>query len=127
MTRNNADFHGYTFEIKEGSVNHVITARNADGKRVGEMGLHKFGDEGGISWVTVHPDWRRKGVATGMWNYANTLYNNGDLEKKPVIGSFRTVAGDNWAKSLGIDIPENRLPKEESNPKYLDKEAWGLD
>jgi GNAT superfamily N-acetyltransferase len=125
MGANNADFHGYTFELQEGPVNHVITARTSDGKRVGELGLHKFGSTASISWITVHPDWRRKGIATAMWKHANDLHNQGILEKKPEMSGFRTIDGDNWAKSLGEDIPENRTPPEESNPKYLDKEAWG--
>jgi hypothetical protein len=125
MAANNADFHGYTFELHEGPVNHVITARTSDRKRVGELGLGKFGPSAGLSWITVHPDWRRKGVATAMWRHANDLHSQGILEKKPEMSDYRTIDGDNWAKSLGEDIPENRMPPEDSNPKYLDKEAWG--
>jgi len=124
MTRNNADFHGYTFELQEGPVNHVIHARTAEGKKVGELGLDKFGPAK-LSWITVHPDWRRKGVATAMWRHANDLHSQGILEKKPEMSDFRTVAGDNWAKSLGEDIPENRMSPEQSSANYLDKEAWG--
>lgn len=55
---------------------------------------------GKILNVHVKPEYRRRGIATGMYNYAQGL----DVIK-PAHSSWRTDAGDAWAKSVGGEIP----------------------
>ena len=45
---------------------HVFLTAEADGQVVGYVGLMYVLDEGYISNVAVHPDWRRKGAADAL-------------------------------------------------------------
>lgn len=57
---------------------------------------------GMIASIDVEPKYQRRGVATGMWNYANAS----GLEPSPAHSITRTPAGkggggDSWAKKVG--------------------------
>lgn len=101
MGRNNSDFHGITYTHDVGKTGGRIEAIHPEHGTVGHMLLHPLVDgKRKIRNVYVQEDFRRKGVATGMWNYAN------QQGLKPVHSEDRTDAGDAWAKTVS-----NRLPK----------------
>lgn len=99
MTRNNADFHGVTFSHKELPFGEVmIEAGHPEHGFLGSMRIGKLGD---IKDIRVGEPHRRKGVATGMWNYAHQQGFN------PEHSDSRTPEGDAWAASTGADVPHN--------------------
>jgi GNAT superfamily N-acetyltransferase len=57
-------------------------------------------DTGEVKNVEVEPKYRRKGVATAMWNAAREQGHN--LQHSPL----RTGAGDRWAKAIGGPTPK---------------------
>lgn len=99
MGANNADFHGVNFSHKEqpyGEV--VIEAAHPEHGFLGSMRVGKLGD---IKDIRVGESFRRKGVATGMWNYAKQIGLN------PEHSDSRTPEGDAWAASTGAHVPDN--------------------
>ncbi|GAA1095005.1 GNAT family N-acetyltransferase [Nocardiopsis metallicus] len=66
----------------------------------GSCGLLLWTDEGMLKLVGVQPRWRRKGIATALWNQAREL-SGLPLDKAPV----RSALGEAWLQSLGIDTP----------------------
>lgn len=66
----------------------------------GSYGVLLWTDEGVLTLVGVQPRWRRKGIATALWNQARKL-SGLPLNTAPV----RTALGEVWLQSLGIDAP----------------------
>ena len=100
MGANHADFHGIEFSHridKKGQAR--ISALHPD---YGHLGFFIVGSDGTIGNVYVHPAHTRKGIATGMYNYAKQL----GLDVKH--SENRTQSGDAWAKSTGDPLPENK-------------------
>lgn len=65
----------------------------------------------------VHPDFRRQGIATAMYNIASY-----QLGYKPVHDLVRTKAGDAWAKAVGGAVPEAvRMPSWDMTPEEANK------
>jgi len=99
MGRNNADFHGVTFNHvpkKYGEV--TVVASHPDHGWLGSMEL---GRSGYVKDIRVGEPHRRKGIATGMWNYAKQQGLN------PEHSDSRTKDGDAWAKTTGDPLPDN--------------------
>lgn len=102
MGRNNADFQGVVFKnVQDKKGRTLITATHPDhgSLRLGWMRLDKDGTLGN---VYVHPDHRRKGIATGLLNHAKQLGINLKHSEN------RTEEGDAWAKSTGDPLPKNK-------------------
>lgn len=99
MGRNNADFHGVKFSKEDRPYGEAtINAHHPQHGHVGKMELSKFGE---VKDIIVAPEHRRKGIATGMWNYASQLGLN------PEHSDSRTEEGDAWAASTGSHLPDN--------------------
>jgi hypothetical protein len=72
-----------------------------------EVGRLSWINEGGtIADIGVRPDYRRRGVATGMWNEAYRLNDVDPDIVSPTHSSNRTDEGDAWARSVGGELPE---------------------
>lgn len=92
---------------------HLVTATDkVSTDVVGELSWHEDGD---IADISVSPLFRRRGIATGMYNYA---FGCG-AEVSPQLISERSDLGELWANSLGEDItpraplhlcPGNEMP-----------------
>ena len=97
MTRNNADFHGYTFDHSSSDDGTAVVAYHPEERNpVGMLYLEpNYGDGGLVRDVNVLDAHRRKGVAAGMWNYAK---NNG---LNPIHSKNQTALGKQWAKAVG--------------------------
>lgn len=79
------------------------------------------GGEGVLNSIDVYPKFRRKGVATAMWNHAKGLARKDKNISYPIHSTFRTREGDVWAKSTGDFVPHNDMPEELSNlPSILE-------
>jgi GNAT superfamily N-acetyltransferase len=119
MGRNNADFHGVTFQYAgkgpmhgfedfapgTGPWAHVFTAHK-DGKQVGKLQLQRGGT---IDIVEVDPEHQRQGIATGLYKFAVSHAEKSDGQETPYPqqSSIRSKEGDAWAKSLGVTLPPN--------------------
>lgn len=72
---------------------HVVEAHQGD-QRVGA--LNWYGTTGVVGRIEVDPDHTRKGIATAMWDHAQSLPG----VKKPKQSNDRTRQGEAWAKSI---------------------------
>jgi GNAT superfamily N-acetyltransferase len=103
-----ADDHlsGIQFGHSENELNHQIWATNHRGEEIGHLHWSKeereaddpeeyTGDPGVISMIEVHPDYRRKGIATAMFNQAQ------QYRPKPLHSDDRSYEGDQWARKVG--------------------------
>ena len=76
----------------------TVNAHHPNKGHVGKMELGKYRN---VKDIMVDPEHRRRGIATGMWNYAKEQGLN------PEHSDSRTKAGDAWAASTGEHIPDN--------------------
>jgi hypothetical protein len=97
MGRNNADFHGYTTGVvpaPQGLDYHTVNAYSKEGELVGELMWHKH--HGRVDLLDVDGAHRRRGVATLMWNSAQTSGLT-----PPKHSDEQTEEGKAWAKKVG--------------------------
>jgi hypothetical protein len=100
MGRNNADFHGITFRtVDHGPTGAYIEANHPEHGLLGQLILDK---NHVIDNIGVREDFRRKGVATGMVNYAKSQGFS------PTHSPVRSESGEAFAKSFNEPIPERR-------------------
>lgn len=102
MTRNIADFQGLNISHEDGGRNSTIlvNATHPDHGTVGYLSLgYSIGGQRKIRDIWVKPDFRRRGVATALYNYA---VNNG---LNPKHSAERTNAGEAWARTVSKRLP----------------------
>ena len=101
MPRNTGDFHQYTFQYSGGGDSHVVTAMHPDSQYpIGYMEWAR--DTGENVSVDVDKEHQRKGVATGMWNFAKNVAANSDGKiRRPQHSRVQTKSGKAWAKKVG--------------------------
>ena len=63
-------------------------------------------NEGHVSSVETHPELRRQGIATELWNTARELHANMSGVPEPKHSVSRTTAGNKWAKAVGGEVPK---------------------
>ena len=106
MARNTGDFHQYKFQYSgaedwgPGGTN-VVTATHPDAEDpVGFVAWRK--DTGEVVRVEVNPEHQRKGVATGLWNFAKNVAASSDGKiRRPQHSTAQSKAGKAWAKKVG--------------------------
>lgn len=96
-------FSNYTLMFKpapedDDMANHAIVAQQ-QGQHVGKMEWDI--GTGDIVNIEVHPNHRRKGIATAMWNQAQDI-TGGNVGHSET----RSDDGEAWAQSVGGDIPK---------------------
>ena len=64
-------------------------------------------DHEGVGDVYVNPEYRRRGIATEMWNVANREATSRGIIK-PKHSGLRTDEGDAWARSVGGHLPPRK-------------------
>lgn len=84
------------WDAGEAKPRHRISAFH-DGTKVGE--LDWYGTTGVIHNIDVEPEHGRRGLATAMWEWAQTM------RRPPKHSRDRTVAGEAWARSVGGTLP----------------------
>ena len=83
---------------------HTYMAHISDsGKHVGMMHLNH---EGVVNGIDVHPDHRRQGIASTMWQVAEQAAKENKDIPAPQHSERRTVSGDKFAKAIGGDLPK---------------------
>ena len=77
-------------------------------RQIGHLKWPIAADEHGeVTWIEVVPEWRRKRVATVMWEIASTVVEPG--WPAPHHSKDRTLEGDAWARSVGGELPALKL------------------
>lgn len=84
-----------------------------DGPEIGEVHIDNAGV---VQWISVRKEYRRQGVATALWRYAQSVagtIHHGHKCPVPVHSPIRTTAGDAWVASLGDIAPRNIVGEDE--------------
>jgi ribosomal protein S18 acetylase RimI-like enzyme len=98
MGRNNGDFHG---------LRHSMMAINKSTNRV--VAIHDEQSVGSLDWdaktgevefIHVHPNYRRKGVATSMWKHAKANAESMGMVE-PTHSEDISEQGKAWAEKVG--------------------------
>jgi len=77
-----------------------VVAEHPNYGRIGEMQLADPDAEGRREILDMGVLFKRQGVGTGMYRYAQ------DEGLNPAHSSWRTEEGDAWARKVGGDLPE---------------------
>ena len=77
-----------------------VLSDKESGKMLSNMNLD---EKGVVQGVETHPDYRRQGLATKLWNYAKSQSAMGIPE--PQHSRTRTKEGEEWAKKIGGELP----------------------
>jgi ribosomal protein S18 acetylase RimI-like enzyme len=96
------DYQG-TVDMGERHPWHVMVAR-AEGQEIG----HMHWNNRHIGSLEVEPEYRRQGVATGMWQEAQRLAETNKNVPAPQHSSDRTNMGTAWAKAVGGRLPRRK-------------------
>jgi ribosomal protein S18 acetylase RimI-like enzyme len=105
MGRNNADFHGVSVDYSRLPTEHQITVTHGvDKERIGSLRWSDVPsgklEAGEITDIWVHPEHRRKGLATRMFTYAKKLAPM-KYAPTPILSKEMTEDGKKWAKKVG--------------------------
>ena len=101
MTLSNEQF-GVTLHHHEGPISHTITAHTDKGNKAGSLEWDK--SSGKIEDIDVHPEARRQGIASHMWDLAHQVAQETGTPA-PQHSPERTPEGDAWAKAVGGKLP----------------------
>jgi hypothetical protein len=82
------------------------------GAHVGSMSLDH---EGALSSIEVHPDRRRQGLATKLYEFGTHINSEISSIPAPKHSEARTESGDAWARSVGGDLPHSEFRVEDHN------------
>ncbi len=94
--------------VKDAEGNTVKVAKQATFNDAGYM---HWEDSGKLEEIHVDTNFRRKGMATKMWNVAKALSAaKPGVIPAPTHSNERTLEGDQWAKSTGDPVPKNEHP-----------------
>jgi len=88
------------------SADHYYTLEDSDGKVLSNLALK---NDGTVDGVETHPQHRRQGLATKLWNEAHANAQRQPGVPVPQHSQSRTRAGDAWARSLGAAKTTNSL------------------
>lgn len=100
---------------------HTLIAKNSEGRALGKISWD--GRSGRVSQVHVIPEYQGLGVATSLWERANKLAEMGQAPA-PQHSNDRTLAGDEWSKTVGGRRPKlnsGRQLQNEARKKLLGK------
>jgi len=89
-----------------GELSHTITAYTDRGNNAGSMEWSK--SSGQIEDLLVHPEARRQGVASHMWDLAQQVSKEARTPA-PQHSPERTPDGDAWAKAVGGKLPAVKI------------------
>lgn len=76
-----------------------VMKKGAAPTTIGEM--HWSPSNGMITSISVHPDFRERGIATGLWNIGRALGTEFPGINRPIHSDVQTPLGRQWAKKVG--------------------------
>jgi GNAT superfamily N-acetyltransferase len=132
MGRNNADFQGgqglpsdhvinyIPHEDRDGNKMHAWQMRDSHGNLLGHLNINHWG---AIEQIETHPEFRRQGIATALYNAAKDANRHDPSIPAPVHSSARTPSGNAWAKSVSKAEGKELKPLQSHNrvsPKTYD-------
>jgi hypothetical protein len=82
---------------RDGEPMHAFQMRDHRGNLLGHLNLDKGGS---IEQIETHPEVRRQGIATTLYNYAKDASAKDPSIPAPRHSSARTQLGDRWAKAV---------------------------
>lgn len=82
---------------RDGKPMHAFQMRDVHGNLLGHLNLD---NSGLIEQIETHPEVRRQGIATTLYNYAKDASAKDPSIPAPRHSSARTQLGDRWAKSV---------------------------
>lgn len=94
------DYSDEAYDTRENPEDHLVEASITDSFGRLKMGHLSWSPTGRISDIYVPVHSRRKGIATKMYEYAQSLGVG-----EPEHSEQRTDMGEAWAQSLGEDLP----------------------
>ena len=105
------NLHGVQFRFHKGNpkspigreTRHKVSAEMGD-EEIGRLEWYSRGNMV-ISDIFVEEPYRRRGVATGMWNHAHEVAKSTRGVQPPRHSSDRTDSGDAWARSVSKRLP----------------------
>ena len=80
---------------------HKLSATNIDNIEIGRLVWHDSNGE--IEKLWVSPEHRRQGIATELWDTAQSM------NPAPQHSPWRTDAGEAWARSITNELPERQV------------------
>jgi GNAT superfamily N-acetyltransferase len=101
MGANNADFHGIRYEFKPNNLFPAVYAYHPEDENF-PIGMLNWHHKEGYIGVEVDPAHQRKGVATGMYNFAVSKANELGISPPKLDASNYSKQGRKWAESLGL-------------------------
>lgn len=87
----------WDFTLTGNRFTHVLEATNDDGVHLGEMVWVPFH----VRDIQVVKRYRRRGVATALWNEGHRLADENPDIPAPRHSVARTASGDAWVKAVG--------------------------
>lgn len=102
------DLGTHTIQYHHGSMGfgtsaHNFTMHDSDDQFIGTMGLSH---DGTIDHIEVHPELRRQGLATKLYNFGHELHGDIPSIPAPKHSETKTEAGQKWANAVGGEEPE---------------------
>lgn len=94
----------YPYNTRNFDKPHRVLA-NREGSTIGHISWSPR-EDGTITDIFVEAPYRRRGVASELFNRATHLSSQFLDVPSPIHSTRRTAAGDLWAKSVGGDVPE---------------------
>lgn len=95
-------FHYHHGAMGFGTARHNYSMHDAEGNFVGTMGLDHTGE---IQHIEIHPDLRRQGLATKLYNFGHEIHEEIPTIPAPKHSDSRTASGDAWARAVGGELP----------------------
>jgi len=99
----------YDTNARPGYAKHHFVMHNANNRLLGQLSLQ---DDGTISAIEVHPEVRRKGIATALYNAAKQASQTNPDIPSPKHSYERTPSGEAWSKSTAKRNNETLRPRD---------------
>lgn len=103
------DKHEFTYVHRSFGMTHADHTFMLGDKETGNIVSRlMLKDSGEVQGVETHPDYRRQGLATKLYDFAKRTHEKIPTIPAPKHSESRTNLGQQWAKSTGDELPPLR-------------------